>query len=121
MERPPATLNAAALLLTAFAIVAAWNHWGDPDWSRFDDLSWVLAIPPLASLALLRRSRAAWGLLLLVSFHMAAFGAVIALAGARRAAPDWFVEHFRWTALFWLAVGTLLSARPTRRAVWVRA
>lgn len=116
MERPPLTLRAAAALLTCGAILAAWTQW-----PGYDAFSWVLLWPPLAALALLKRSRTAWGLLLGLSFLMAAFAALIAWSGSQRGSPAWFLEHFRRTSLFWLCLAGLLSARPSRSAVWARA
>lgn len=104
----PLPLKAAALSLTGFACVAAWNG---------SDPYWPLLLFPLLALGLARRSRAAFLAALALSFGMAAFGALIAWKGAQRGSPAWFLEHFRWTALFWLGLASLLGARSSRRAV----
>lgn len=116
MERPPLTLTAVAAALTAGSAYAAWCQW-----PAYDPLSWLLLWPPLASMALLRRSRAAWGFLLGLSFFMAAFAAMIAWSGSHKGSPAWFLEHFRGTSLFWLCLAALLGARPSRSAVWAPA
>lgn len=104
----PIALNAAALLLAGFACVAAWNQ---------NDPYWPLLFFPLLALGVARRHRAAWGAALALSFFMAAFGALIAWKAAQRGSPAWFLEHFRRTALFWLALACLLSARASRAAM----
>lgn len=110
----PATLKTAAVLLTAYACAAAWYS-VEPFWP-------FLAILWLATGALLRRNRLAWAAVCLLSFSMAAFGALITWKAASRPdTPAWFLTHFRWTALYWLSLAALVSAPASRKAVFVRA
>ncbi len=105
----PLSLRVAALLLTAHGCLAAW-HGVAP--SLF-----ILALP-LTAWALLRRNRAVWLTAGVFVFLMAAFCAAIAWKAASRPdTPAWFLSHFRWTGLFWLAVAALLSAPSTRRVM----
>ena len=110
----PSPLKAAAILLTSFACLAAW-HQGSVDW-----FSLALLWPPLAAWGLLRGSRVVWGIMLVMSFAMATFAALIAWNGSGRGSPAWFLEHFRWTALYWLTLAALLSARASRAAMGAR-